>query len=162
MKSRTDALENVVSERVAKLEKYGIEDIDVTVKASKKVQSVEISLVYKGSRLRVEEYGEHGEKVYDILGNAIHAMERKVRRTKTNIEKHRNERIPEKHFEEEEVVREVVRVKEYDHKPMSVEEAMLQLDEVGHPFFLFENADTGQVEVIYKRADDGYGVIRLR
>ncbi|MFI3236878.1 MAG: HPF/RaiA family ribosome-associated protein [Lachnospiraceae bacterium] len=161
MKSKTEALEQVVIDRVSKLEKYGIDQIDVTVKASKKVQSVEISLIYKSSTLRVEEYGKQGEKVYDILGSAISSMERKIRKTKTNIEKVRAEKIPEKLYEDEEELKEVVKVKEYSSKPMTLEEAMLQLEDVGHPFFLFENADTGVQEVLYKRVDTGYGIIRL-
>jgi putative sigma-54 modulation protein len=63
---------------------------------------------------------------------------------------------------EEESVMEVLRVKEYERKPMTVDEAMIQIEELGHPFFLYENADTGKVEVLYKRKDNGYGVIRLK
>ena len=162
MKSKTEALEHVVQERVSKLEKYGIDDIDVTVKASKKAQSVEISLIYKSTSLRVEEYGKQGEKVYDILGDAINSMERKIRKTKTNFEKNRLEKVPDKEYEAEEEVAEVIRVKEYSSKPMTIEEAMLQLDRVGHPFFLFTNAESGMQEVVYRRVDQGYGLIRLK
>ena len=63
---------------------------------------------------------------------------------------------------DEEPVMEVLRVKEYERKPMTTDEAMIQIEELGHPFFLYENGETGKVEVLYKRKDNGYGVIRLK
>ena len=53
-------------------------------------------------------------------------------------------------------------MKEYERKPMTTDEAMIQIEELGHPFFLYENGETGKVEVLYKRKDNGYGVIRLK
>ena len=158
---KTEALENVVKERLEKLDKYDLEKINVTIKASSKMQSVELTAVYNGKLLRVEEYGKHGVTVYQILGDVVKTLEKKIIKEKARIDKTHS--IKQMNIElEEEPVMEVLRVKEYERKPMTEEEAMIQLEELGHPFFLYENGDSGKVEVIYKRKDNGYGIIRLK
>lgn len=158
---KTAALENVVKDRLEKLDKYELEKINVTIKASSKMQSVELTTHYNGKLLRVEEYAKHGVTVYQLLGDVVRTLEKKIIKEKSRIDKTQSI----KHMDitvEEEPVMEVIRVKEYERKPMTTEEAMIQLEELGHPFFLYENGDTGKTEVIYKRNDDGYGVIRLK
>lgn len=158
---KTEALENVVKERMEKLDKYNLEKINVTVKASPKMQSVEVTTYYNGKLLRVEEYGKHGVTVYQLLGDVVRTLEKKILKEKVRIDKTQTIRLPEAEFEEEPVM-EVLRVKEYERKPMTQEEAMIQLEELGHPFFLYENGDNGKTEVIYRRKDNGYGIIRLK
>ncbi len=158
---KTAALENVVKDRLEKLDKYELDKINVTIKASSKMQSVELTTTYNGKLLRVEEYGKHGVTVYQLLGDVVRTLEKKIIKEKSRIDKSQSI----KHMDitaEDEPVMEVIRVKEYERKPMTTEEAMIQLEELGHPFFLYENGDTGKIEVIYKRNDDGYGVIRLK
>ncbi len=158
---KTAALENVVKDRLEKLDKYNLERINVTIKASSKMQSVELTTTYNGKLLRVEEYGKHGVTVYQILGDVVKTLEKKIIKEKARIDK--TQSIKQMGFDaEEEPVMEVLRVKEYERKPMTVDEAMIQLEELGHPFFVYENGDTGKVEVLYKRNDNGYGVIRLK
>lgn len=158
---KTEALENVVKDRLEKLDKYNLEKINVTIKASSKMQSVELTTTYNGKLLRVEEYGKHGVTVYQLLGDVVRTLEKKIIKEKARIDKTQSIRMVDLEVEEEPVM-EVVRVKEYEHKPMTTEEAMIQLEELGHPFFLYENGETGKAEVIYKRKDNGYGVIRLK
>ena len=158
---KTAALENVVKDRLEKLDKYNLERINVTIKASSKMQSVELTTNYNGKLLRVEEYGKHGVTVYQILGDVVKTLEKKIIKEKARIDKTHS--IKQMGIEQDdEPVMEVLRVKEYERKPMTVDEAMIQLEELGHPFFVYENGDTGKVEVLYKRNDNGYGVIRLK
>ena len=158
---KTEALENVVKDRLEKLDKYNLERINVTIKASSKMQSVELTTNYNGKLLRVEEYGKHGVTVYQLLGDVVKTLEKKIIKEKARIDK--TQSIKQMNVEpDEEAVMEVLRVKEYERKPMTEEEAMIQLEELGHPFFLYENGESGKVEVIYKRKDNGYGIIRLK
>lgn len=158
---KTEALENVVKERVEKLDKYNLDKINVTIKASPKMQSVELTTYYNGKLLRVEEYGKHGVTVYQMLGEVVRTLEKKILKEKVRIDKTQTIRQADEVFEEETAM-EVLRVKEYERKPMTVDEAMIQLEELGHPFFIYENGENGKVEVLYKRKDNGYGVIRLK
>ena len=158
---KTQALENVVKERLEKLNKYRLDKINVTIKASSKMQSVELTTNYNGKLLRVEECGKHGVTVYQLLGDVVKTLEKKIIKEKARIDKTQSIRQADVEVEEEPVM-EVLRVKEYERKPMTVEEAMIQLEELGHPFFVYENGETGKVEVLYKRNDSGYGIIRLK
>ena len=158
---KTAALENVVKDRLEKLDKYDLDRINVTIKASSKMQSVELTTNYNGKLLRVEEYGKHGVTVYQLLGDVVRTLEKKIIKEKTRIDKTQTIKTMGIDTEYESVM-EVLRVKEYERKPMTTEEAMIQLEELGHPFFLYENGDTGKIEVLYKRNDNGYGVIRLK
>jgi len=158
---KTAALENVVKDRLEKLNKYDLDKINVTIKASSKMQSVELTTNYNGKLLRVEEYGKHGVTVYQLLGDVVKTLEKKIIKEKARVDKTQSIKTMGVDVEEDTAM-EVLRVKEYERKPMTTEEAMIQLEELGHPFFLYENGDTGKVEVLYKRNDDGYGVIRLK
>lgn len=158
---KTEALENVVKERMEKLDRYNLEKIHVTIKASSKMQSVEVTAICNGKLLRVEEYGKHGTTVYQLLGDVVRTLEKKIVKEKARIDKTQSIKTMGVEIEEEPVM-EVIRVKEYERKPMTTEEAMIQLEELGHPFFLYENGETGKTEVLYKRNDNGYGVIRLK
>lgn len=158
---KTEALENVVKERLEKLDKYELDRINVTIKASSKMQSVELTTSCNGKLLRVEEYGKHGVTVYQLLGDVVRTLEKKIIKEKARIDKTQSIKNMGVEMDEEPVM-EVLRVKEYERKPMTVDEAMIQIEELGHPFFLYENGDTGKVEVLYKRKDNGYGVIRLK
>ena len=158
---KTEALENVVKERLEKLDKYELERINVTIKASSKMQSVELTTNYNGKLLRVEEYGKHGVTVYQLLGDVVRTLEKTIVKEKARIDKTQSIKNIGVEVDEEPIM-EVLRVKEYERKPMTVDEAMIQLEELGHPFFVYENGDNGKVEVLYKRKDNGYGVIRLK
>ena len=158
---KTEALENVVKERLEKLDKYELDRINVTIKASSKLQSVELTTNYNGKLLRVEEYGKHGVTVYQLLGDVVRTLEKKIIKEKARIDKTQSIKTLGVEVDEEPVM-EVLRVKEYERKPMTTDEAMIQIEELGHPFFLYENGETGKVEVLYKRKDNGYGVIRLK
>lgn len=158
---KTAALENVVKDRLEKLSKYDLDKINVTIKASSKMQSVELTTNYNGKLLRVEEYGKHGVTVYQLLGDVVKTLEKKIIKEKARVDKTQSIKTMGVDVEEDTAM-EVLRVKEYERKPMTTEEAMIQLEELGHPFFLYENGDTGKVEVLYKRNDNGYGVIRLK
>ena len=125
------------------------------------MQSVELTTNYNGKLLRVEEYGKHGVTVYQLLGDVVRTLEKKIVKEKARIDKTQSIKSIGVEMDEEPVM-EVLRVKEYERKPMTVDEAMIQLEELGHPFFVYENGDTGKVEVLYKRKDNGYGVIRLK
>lgn len=158
---KTAALENVVKDRLEKLDKYDLDKIRVTIKASAKMQSVELTTYYNSKLLRVEEYGKHGVTVYQLLGDVVKTLEKKIIKEKARVDKTQSIKTLGVDVEEDNAM-EVLRIKEYERKPMTTEEAMIQLEELGHPFFLYENGDTGKVEILYKRNDNGYGIIRLK
>ncbi len=118
---------------------------------------VELTVTYNGMIYRAQQTAVEKE---DALDAAIDKIIRQIRKNKTRVEKKLKESaftdLPQ---EEEESSHEVVRHKEFVVRPMTLEEAILQMELLGHNFFLFTNAQSGQVNVVYKRADEKYAVL---
>jgi len=108
--------------------------------------------------------------MYVSIDTAVDTLERQLRKHKTRIEK----KLKKEYFEaarlkeipyEEEVAEElefkIVKTKRFEIKPMSPEEAILQMNLIGHQFFVFENAESGSSNIVYKRKDGNYGLIEL-
>lgn len=160
----TEAMNEYVKEKIHKLDKY-IEDSDnvratIVVKVKDHRQKVEVTIPLKSLILRAE---EEQEDFYATVDMIIDKLERQIRKNKTRLEsrltKSSKEFIfPEIEYENEETGS-IVKRKKIEVKPMDEEEAMLQLELLGHQFYLYKDVTTNQPTVIYKRKDGGYGII---
>ena len=122
---------------------------------------VEITISHKGLLFRAEE--ATGD-MYASVDKAVDKLSRQIRRHRTKLDKrlHVSAPAPMPEVEPEEVAeeeRKIVRVKRFSMKPMSVEDAMMQMELLGHNFYLFDNAETGHVCVLYVRQDGDYGLL---
>lgn len=159
----TEAMKEYAQEKLTKLEKYINDSSDVTVnvlvKLRNHMQKVEITIFLQSIILRSE---EEQEDFYAAIDNSIDKLERQIRKNKTKLEsKNRVNKNLNFAFEVEEEVEDekIVKRKSVEVKPMDEEEAMLQLELLGHQFYLYNDIDTGKAAVIYKRKDGNYGVI---
>lgn len=159
----TDAMKDYALEKLAKLEKYinNSSDINVNVlvKLRNHMQKVEITIFLQSLILRSE---EEQEDFYAAIDNSIDKLERQIRKNKTRLEsKNRVNKSLSFDFDvdEKEEEQKVVKRKSVEVKPMDEEEAILQLELLGHQFYLYNDIDTGKSAVIYKRKDGNYGII---
>ena len=162
----TDSIKAYIEEKLGRLDKY-FEDPDnitatVLIKLRGKDQVVEATINANKFVLRGEE--SHSD-LYAAIDKVSDIIERQIRKNKTRIKK-RHKEAPTAFvldFDvEEENKNEIVKRKVVEGKPMSEEEAILQMELVSHDFFAFKNADTGKVEILYKRKDGNYGVLEVK
>lgn len=160
----TNALRSVVEKKLEKLDKYFKPDIEaqVTLSVEKNRQIIEVTIPFNGVILRGE---EANEDMYASIDLVIDKLERQIRKQKTKLQKRmhgdslRFQFIPDYEGDKSKEESKIVKTKRFAMKPMSSEEAVLQMELIGHNFFVFENGDTGEVNVIYKRKDGNYGLI---
>lgn len=166
----TTALSEYVEEKISKLNKYFNESPDATanVKMSvfQGVQKVEVTIPLKGVLLRAEEVQED---MYAAVDFVLEKLERQMRKYKTKTNRKPRHRISKPAPDEvvsslsleelEDMGPDVVKVKRFSLKPMFEEEAILQMDMLGHDFFVFTNAATERTDVVYRRKDGRYGLI---
>ncbi|MDQ0089914.1 putative sigma-54 modulation protein [Paenibacillus anaericanus] len=171
----TDALRDYVDKKLSRLDKYfdapPTSDGTVTLSVVRGLHVVEVTIPLTGVVLRAE---DRSEDMYASMDAVADKLERQIRKHKTKINrKFRQEGslkklfvegasstsvlVDEGDFDTDEL--EVVRTKRFFLKPMDVEEAILQMNMVGHNFFVFSNIDTREVNVVYKRDDGKYGLI---
>ena len=163
----TDYLNGLVTKKLGKLDKYFSEDTEVSVMLSveRSRHIVEVTIPYPGGIIRGEEYS--GD-MYASIDNVLAKVEKQIMRHRTKLEKSLRanafkavDAVYDGAPEEMEELAEsrVVRVKRFDIKPMTVDEAMLQIDLLGHAFYVFTNGQTGQINVLYRRNDGDFGLI---
>ena len=158
----TDYLRELALKKIEKLDKYFPQDTDATVVMSveKSRHIIEVTIPYRGGVIRGEEVT--GD-MYASIDNVVAKLDRQIQKHKTRLSKTlRYDESPEKpEYEDDREgnAPEIVRVKRFSMKPMSVEEAMLQMDLLGHSFFVFTNGETGDINVLYTRKDGNYGLI---
>ena len=159
----SDYLRDLVTKKVSKLDKYFPEDTEahVLLAVERNRHIVEVTIPYSGGIIRGEEVS--GD-MYASIDTVLAKVEKQITRHRTKLEKTlRADAFAEADFvdydDEEDDAGSVVRVKRFSIKPMDVEEAVLQMELLGHSFYVFENADDGQVNVVYKRKDGNYGLI---
>ena len=143
------------------LEKSDDVRANVLVKVKGHLQTVEITIPLRNFIIRSE---ETQEDFYAAVDKAIDVMERQIRKNKTKIKAKENKTKIDFSFidieeEEEPSETEIIKRKKIEVKPMDEEEAILQLELLGHEFYLFKNIDTNKEAVIYKRKNGGYGLI---
>ena len=164
----TEAMNNYVVEKLKKIDKY-LDDpeavnANVVVRVEKQGQKVEITIPLKNFMLRAE---ETQEDIYAAVDTIVDKIERQIRKNKTKLESQAKKSREVKGFaiesiediEEEEVETVIVKRKKVDVKPMSEEEAVLQMELLGHDFYLFKDAETMKPTLVYKRKDNQYGII---
>lgn len=158
----TDYLKELTLKKLEKIEKYFTQDTEaqVVMSVEKSRHSIEITIPYRGGIIRGE---ETTTDMYASIDNVIAKLERQILKHKTKLSKNlRYEEAPEADYYEDDHEGhgpEIVKVKRFSMKPMSVEEAMLQMDLLGHSFFVFTNGETGDINVLYSRKDGNYGLI---
>lgn len=158
----SDYLRELALKKMAKLERYFPADTvaQVTMAVEKNRHIVEVTIPYSGGIIRGEEVT--GD-MYASIDNVIAKLERQIIRHRTKLEKNLkaeafNEPVPDFPDEEDEGPK-VVKVKRFSIKPMSEEEAILQMELLGHSFFVFTNSETEDINVLYRRKDGNLGLI---
>lgn len=159
----SDSLRETAEKKLSKLSRYFPEDTEaqVTLSIERNRHIVEVTIPYEGRILRAEEYSAD---MYASLDNVGDKLEKQAERYRTRFAKAQRaaKAAPAAAFapvEEEEKAPRIVRNKKFEIRPMSEEEAMLQMEMLGHSFFVFENAATGEINVLYARKDGNYGLI---
>jgi len=163
----TDALRSYVEKRAAKLERFFHAEqevlVNVTFKVEREIHVAEVTMDLKGLVLRGE--GKTSD-MYASIDTAFERIERRFGKFRSKIQKRiqgpKLSQMPAQ--TEEDAVQEVkelkiVRTKRFALKPMDVEEAIMQMELLGHDFFVFFNAANDEVNVVYKRKDGNYGLI---
>ncbi|TJY41969.1 ribosome-associated translation inhibitor RaiA [Cohnella pontilimi] len=172
----TDALRDYVGKKLSRLERYfeapPQSDVQVTMAVTKGQHAVEVTIPLPGVTLRAE---EKRDDMYASIDCVVDKLERQIRKHKTKLNRKLRHEGTARLFKEEasatgsppvstlthedEDELELVRTKRFSMKPMDVEEAILQMNMVGHSFYVFANTDTKQVNVVYRRSDGKYGLI---
>ena len=166
----TDGIKGAVEDKLGKLDRYLHEDteVKVTVSARKAKQKIEVTIIpINGPIIRAEDSEENLyaaiDVVYDKLNKQLRRYKNKLKGKYQakgqesirfqNIETY----VTEEQSGEFDIV--IERHKKFDMKPMSPEEAVLQMELIGHDFYMFRNIDTDEISTVYKRENGGYGLI---
>lgn len=162
----TDAIKEYIASKLDKLNKYFDSPEDITANILVKVkgfeQTIEVTIPTTNFTIRNEESAEDLYAAIDLVSDKI---ERQIRKNKTKINKIEKDAAKKLNFafmesiEEDEEDKIIVRRKTLNTKPMDEEEAMLQMEMLGHDFFVYKDRDTKKICIIYKRKDNNYGII---
>lgn len=159
----TPGLRAAVEEKIGKLDKYFNPDteVHVTLSVEKERQKIEVTIPVKGSIIRSEQVSNDMYVSIDLVEEVI---ERQLRKYKTKIVNQQQaggnfqkEFVEDEFLEDEEV--NIIRTKKFGIKPMYPEDACVQMELLGHNFYVFRNAETDEVNVVYKRKGNTYGLI---
>ena len=159
----SQGLKTAVEDKLGKLERYFTPDTEVVVTLSveKERQKIEVTIPMKGNIIRSEQVSNDMYVSIDLVEEVI---ERQLRKYKNKIVDKQQaaanfqKEYLDKDYEEDEEVK-IIRTKKFDIKPMYPEDACVQMELLGHNFFVFCNAETDQVNVVYKRKGNTYGLI---
>ena len=156
-----DRTREYINKKLAKLDKFFPTDTEATVSlfGRRGEERVELTIQKNGTIFRAEV----AENEYETaLIKAIERIERQIRKNRTRLEKKIH--IPKETFVEADIAEvedeiKVTKTKKFEIVPMTVEEAILQMNLLSHEFYLFRNAESGMLNVVYKRKENDYGVI---
>lgn len=162
----TPGIKSAVEDKLEKLEKYFTKEteVNVTLSVNKNEQKVEVTIPVKGQIIRAEEISDD---MYATIDMAQETIERQLVKYKNKlVDKKKGYKddftvayIDTDYDEDEDEAIKIVRTKRFGIKPMDPEEACIQMELLGHNFFVFLNAETDEVNVVYKRKGDTYGLI---
>ncbi|KYH31444.1 ribosome hibernation-promoting factor, HPF/YfiA family [Neomoorella mulderi] len=158
----TDALKQYIEKRLSKIERYleGVDEVQVNLSVNRDSHIVEVTIPLNGYLLRGEE--ATGD-MYGSVDLVVEKLEKQIEKYKTKLaRKLKNGTLKELvagNLEEDTPEPKLIRTKRFPIKPMPVEEAILQMNLLGHNFFVFSNAETEEVNVLYRRRDGNYGLI---
>ena len=159
----TEGLKGAVEDKLGKLEKYFTEEtiVHVTLSVEKDRQKIEVTIPVKGNIIRSEQVSNDMYVSIDLVEEII---ERQLKKYKNKIVDKQQAAssfskmyVENDYMDDEEI--KIVRTKKFDIKPMYPEDACIQMELLGHNFYVFINAETDQVNVVYKRKGDTYGLI---
>ncbi len=159
----TPGLKSAVEDKIGKLERYFTSEteIHVTLSVEKERQKIEVTIPVKGSIIRSEQVSNDMyvsiDLVEEIIERQLKKYKNKLIDQKQSTGYFKQEFIEKEYMEDEEV--KIIRSKKFDIKPMYPEDACVQMELLGHNFFVFCNAETDQVNVVYKRKGNTYGLI---
>lgn len=159
----TEGLKTAVYEKIGKLERYFTPDteIHVTLSVEKDRQKIEITIPMKGTIIRAEQSSNDMYVSIDLVEEII---ERQLRKYKHKIIEQKqaalnlNQAFVDDEYTEDDSIK-IIRTKRFAIKPMDAEEACVQMELLGHNFFVYRNAETDEVNVVYKRKGNTYGLI---
>lgn len=159
----TEGLKSAVTDKIGKLDKYFSEETEayVTLSVEKERHKVEVTIPMKGNTLRAE---ETNSDMYVSIDLVQETLERQLKKYKNKIvdRKHSSEvfapEFMEKDYDEDDSIR-IEKSKRFAVKPMDPEEACLQMELLGHSFYVFRNSETDEINVVYKRKGNTYGII---
>ena len=161
----TPGMKDYIENKLLKLNKFFDDDTTakITVSVEKKRQKIEATIYSKNTIFRAEQVSDD---MYVTMDMIIDHIERQIRKNKTRLEKQLRvdafSNIDTSTLDiDEEKEFNVIKVKSLTTKPMSNEEAILQMNLLGHSFFVFKNSETEQNNIVYKRKDGNYGVIEI-
>lgn len=159
----TPGLRSAVEDKIGKLERYFTEEteVHVTLSVEKERQKIEVTIPVKGNIIRSEQVSNDMYVSIDLVEEII---ERQLKKYKNRLVDQkqsagffRQEYIDKEYMEDEEI--RIIRSKKFDVKPMYPEDACIQMELLGHSFYVFCNAETEQISVVYKRKGNTYGLI---
>lgn len=159
----TSALKSTVEKKLSKLEKYFNPEVEAvaTLSVQRNTQRIEVTIPFNGVILRGE---ESNDDMYTSIDLVMSKLEGQIRKQKTKLERrmHGNslkfQFIPDYDFNSDDQPK-IVRNKKFNIKPMSEEEAILEMELLGHNFFVYKSSENSEVNVVYKRKDGNYGLI---
>lgn len=159
----TEGLKSAIHEKIGKLERYFTPEteIHVTLGVEKERQKIEITIPMKGNIIRAE---QESSDMYVSLDLVEEIIERQLRKYKNKLIQMKqasanlNQAFVEDDYNEDEKIN-IIRTKRFAMKPMDPEEACVQMELLGHSFFVFRNAESDEVNVVYKRKGNTYGLI---
>ena len=160
----TDRLKDIIEDKIAKLDKYFGTDAKAKVVCSEqnKVKKMEITITNKGLLYRSEVTSDN---MYENIDLALPKIEKQIVRASEKLKdkKKKTKEVPVFEFIDEipAPLPEVYKRKSFDLDPITVEDAREYMDRLGHEFFIFLNAETGKVNVLYKRRDEKLGLIEV-
>lgn len=160
----TEGLKGYVDKKISKLSRYFHEETQaqVTLSVQKDMHTVEVTVYHDGMIYRAE---VTDRDMYAAIDKVVDIIERQIRKHKTQLEKKLREgAFTDLPLFDEEITEDefnIVKIKKYKNKPMSPKEAILQMNLLGHEFYIFTNDETNDKEVVYKRKDGNYGLIEL-
>lgn len=158
----TDGLRSMLEKKLSKFDRYFNPNIEATATLStqKNKHILEVTIQLNGTILRAE---EATDDMYASIDKVVDKLEGQLRKYKTKLEK-RQKKPSTIRFESISIANnieesKIVKTKKFAIKPMSAEEATLQMELLGHNFFVFQNSESDEVNVVYKRKDGDYGLI---
>lgn len=161
----TDAIKDYTENKLSKLEKYFKDDelnANVVARVRGNAQIVEVTIPTSKFLLRSE---EENEDLYAAIDLVTDKLERQIRKNKTRLNRNIKDNGKDFNFdyvlesEEEDSQEKIVKRKNIEMKPMDEEEAILEMELLGHSFFVYKDMDTNKTCVLYKRKDGNYGLI---
>ncbi len=159
----TEGLRAAVEDKIGKLEKYFTAETEahVTLSVEKDRQKIEVTIPVKGNIIRSEQVSSDMyvsiDLVEEIIERQLKKYKNKLIDKKQSSPYFRQEFIEKDYMDDEEV--QILRSKKFDIKPMYPEDACVQMELLGHSFYVFCNAETDEVNVVYKRKANSYGLI---